>query len=100
MTNPCDAARYRDNLKGETDSALLYRALSSIESDPRLSEVYRRLAAVEEKHAALWRQRLAGAGQPARKMRVGFRTRALIWLARRFGPGLRPARHQHVGASR
>jgi len=41
---------------------------------------------MEEQHAALWRSRLAAAGQPARVTRAGLRTRALIWLARRFGP--------------
>ncbi len=81
-----EAARWRANLQGEIDGAALYRALADAESQPQLAEVYRRLAAVEERHAAEWERRLraAGAGVPPR--RPGWRTRALAWLARRFGP--------------
>jgi VIT1/CCC1 family predicted Fe2+/Mn2+ transporter len=80
-------ARYRSNLQGEVDSAVLYRALAEAESNPQLKEVYGRLAAVEEAHAEFWRKRLQGAGgtAPGRR-RTGWRTRALAWAARRFGP--------------
>ena len=78
--------RYLSNLQGEIDSAGLYRALAEAESDAHLSEVYRRLAAVEEAHAEFWRQQLAKSGTSAPRPRLGWRTRALAWLARRFGP--------------
>ncbi|HLG90469.1 MAG TPA: VIT1/CCC1 family protein [Alphaproteobacteria bacterium] len=83
-----DRARYRENLQGEVDSATLYRALATMEANPKLAEVYSRLAAIEEKHAAMWRTRLGASGAFAKPVRVGFRTRALIWLARRFGAAL------------
>ena len=86
MPEKDDARRYRDNMQGEVDSARLYRELGALEADPRLAEVYNRLAAIEEKHAELWRSHLAEIGQPSRRMRAGLRTRVLIWLARRFGP--------------
>ena len=79
-------SRFRDNLQGEVDSAGLYRALSESEPDPHLAEVYRRLAAVEEAHAEYWRKQLQSAGAMAGKLQVGWRSRALAWLARRFGP--------------
>jgi VIT1/CCC1 family predicted Fe2+/Mn2+ transporter len=78
--------RYLSNLQGEIDSAGLYRALAEAEPDAHLSEVYRRLAAVEEAHAEFWRQQLAKSGTSAPRPRLGWRTRALAWLARRFGP--------------
>ncbi|MEA2783320.1 MAG: vacuolar iron transporter family protein [Rhodospirillaceae bacterium] len=78
--------RYRNNLQGEVDSAGLYRALADAEPDPHLSEVYRRLAAVEEAHAEFWRKQLARIGVRAGRQRPGWRARALAWLARRFGP--------------
>ncbi|HUC63622.1 MAG TPA: VIT1/CCC1 transporter family protein [Alphaproteobacteria bacterium] len=81
-----DAARYRANLQGEVDSASLYRALAAAEPDPQLAKVYGRLAAVEEAHAAFWTKRLAAIGARLPRLRAGFRTRALAWLARRFGP--------------
>ncbi len=80
--------RYRSNLQGEVDSAALYRAMAEAETSPQLKEVYSRLAAVEEAHAEFWRVRLARLGAAGGKGRAGLRTRALIWLARRFGPAM------------
>jgi vacuolar iron transporter family protein len=77
--------RYRQSLQAETDGAALYRALAEVESSPEIAEVYRRLAATEERHADRWRSRLQEAGQAVLAPRPGFRTRFLAWLARRFG---------------
>src|ERR1700719_2639300 len=78
--------RYRSNLQGEVDSAGLCRAMADAEADPHLSEVYRRLAAVEEAHAEFWRKELERIGARPAGLRPGWRTRSLVWLARRFGP--------------
>ncbi len=86
MADDGSVARYRTNFQGEVDSAALYRAMAEAEKDPHLSEVYRRLAAVEEAHAEFWRKQLDRAGATARARGPGWRTRALVWLARRFGP--------------
>jgi len=86
MADDGSVARYRTNLQGEVDSAALYRAMAEAEKDPHLSEVYRRLSAVEEAHAEFWRKQLGGIGATARARSPGWRTRALVWLARRFGP--------------
>src|SRR4051812_9801637 len=87
MPNPSAAiSRFRSNLQGEVDSAALYRALSETETDPHLAEVYRRLSAVEEAHAEYWRKQLQKAGASAGRQSLGWRTRMLAWLARRFGP--------------
>ena len=86
MTDHGAEARYRANLQGEVDSAALYRALSQAESDPRLKEVYGRLAAVEEAHAEFWRKQLDRVGAKPGRLRPDWRSRALAWLARRFGP--------------
>ena len=86
MTDRNSAARYRANLQGEVDSAGLYRALAEAEKDPHVSEVYRRLSAVEDAHAEFWRGQLARIGAAAGKLRPEWRSRALAWLARRFGP--------------
>jgi VIT1/CCC1 family predicted Fe2+/Mn2+ transporter len=86
MTDREAAARYRANLRGEVDGAALYRALADAETDPRLKQVYGRLAAVEEGHAEFWRKQLDRIGARAGRLGLGWRTRALAWLARRFGP--------------
>ncbi len=86
MAADSSEARYRNNMKGELDSASLYRALSDAEPDRRLAEVYQRLAVVEESHAEFWRKRLTAIGAKLPPKKPGWRSRALAWLARRFGP--------------
>ena len=54
MTGPSkDVERYRSFLEDERNSALLYRALSENEDNPKLAEVYQRMAASEEGQRAL-----------------------------------------------
>jgi hypothetical protein len=81
-----DAARYRADLQGEVDSASLYRTLANTEPDARTSAIFRKLAAVEDAHAEFWRKNLERIGARIPSRRPGWRTRALAWLARRFGP--------------
>ena len=86
MTDEDRIARYRANLDDERDSSYLYRVLADVESDERLSAVYRRLAQSEEKHLRFWEERLREAGEAVPERRVGWRARMLGWLAKRFGP--------------
>ncbi|HEX6290170.1 MAG TPA: VIT1/CCC1 family protein [Herpetosiphonaceae bacterium] len=81
-----DIRRYRANWQDEIDSTAIYRSLATIEARPQLAQVYERLASVEEAHARFWEARLAAAHQMVPPQRPSFRARALIWLARRFGP--------------
>lgn len=80
------AGRYRANWQDEIESAALYAAIAALEPNPSLAEVYRRLAAVETEHARFWEAQLRATGQPVPPQRLGWRTRTLIALARRFGP--------------
>lgn len=77
--------RYLENWKGEQDGAALYDAVASCESNPKLAEVYRRLAATERHHAEVWEEKLRVAGVTTPKFRPSTRTRILTWLARRGG---------------
>ena len=88
MPDQENAERYRSNLQGELDSAALYRTLAESEETPQIREVYHRLAAIEEKHAALWREQLANVGESVGRYRASLRIRILAWLARRFGAAL------------
>src|SRR5919108_3270093 len=78
--------RYTANLQGEVDSAALYRSLSQTEKNPELAQVYARLAAVEEAHAEFWKRKIGAIDKRTATLRPSYRTRALAWLARRFGP--------------
>ncbi|MGA8760529.1 MAG: VIT1/CCC1 family protein [Stellaceae bacterium] len=86
MAEPGSQRRFTANLQGEVDSAALYKTLSETEKNPQLAQVYGRLAAVESAHAEFWKRQIAALGQRVPQLRPGFRTRALEWLARRFGP--------------
>ncbi|HEY3172472.1 MAG TPA: VIT1/CCC1 family protein [Thermoanaerobaculia bacterium] len=77
--------RYLENLKGEQDGAALYDAVAESEQNPKLAEVYRRLAAAERRHAGIWAEKLKTAGVEAPSYRPSVRTRILAWLARRGG---------------
>jgi VIT1/CCC1 family predicted Fe2+/Mn2+ transporter len=87
MPEEAPEARYRANLRGEVDGARLYRTLAEVEPDPQIAKVYGKLAAVEEAHAEFWAKKLEALGARVKGLRAGWRTRALQFLARRFGPG-------------
>lgn len=77
----------RENWRDELNNAALYRALAEVEKDEHIAELYRRMAAVEEHHAEVLAERMRRAGEPAPEFRLAWRTRTLMALARRFGPG-------------
>jgi VIT1/CCC1 family predicted Fe2+/Mn2+ transporter len=81
-----DVARYLENRQNEVDSAAQYHAMANSESRPAVADVYRKLAAIEEKHATFWEKRLAEAGITPGPRQPSARARVLMWLARRFGP--------------
>jgi VIT1/CCC1 family predicted Fe2+/Mn2+ transporter len=86
MTTEADLARYRQSLKTERDAAALYAALVEAEPNPDLQKIYRRLANTELQHAEMWAEKLRAAGEPVPEYGAGWRTAALGWLAKRFGP--------------
>jgi len=88
MADAPDIKRYRQNLQDEVDGSAMYRALAEIEGEPSLVELYERLAATEERHGALWRDKLVEAGVDPGKPKVSKRAKVLIWLAGRMGTGV------------
>jgi rubrerythrin len=59
--------RYRANYLSEQEGVYLYSKLAEIESDEHLAELYRHLAAIEQRHADLWKglPEQGGGNQPA-----------------------------------
>lgn len=82
-----DLQRYLDNLESELNSSALYQALSEMEKDPRLAEIYRKLALAERKHALAWERLAKQAGASLPPFRPSRRTRIFIRLAKAFGVG-------------
>jgi VIT1/CCC1 family predicted Fe2+/Mn2+ transporter len=85
--DPADIARWRRNLQGEVDGVAVYRGMAVGTDDPRLRDLYQRLAQTEDRHAQTWREQLAAAGI-SHALRPSWRARTLAAIARRFGPGL------------
>ena len=82
-----DIARFRDNVKDEVDGAALYAALAEAEADPVRKDLFLQLSQAEADHAEFWRSKLAAAGIRDEKIAPSFRTRLMMRLVKRFGPG-------------
>jgi VIT1/CCC1 family predicted Fe2+/Mn2+ transporter len=83
-----DVARYRENLQGEIDAVALYALLADEEPSQTLKDFYARMVEIEGVHAAVWRKQLEAAGVDTSHMHPAWRARALMFVARHFGPGL------------
>lgn len=86
MAKKSDLKRYQDNWQGERDGAALYETLAKSEKNPKLAEVYTKLAEVELRHSKLWERKIAEAGGALPKRKMSFRHRILCLLAKNFGP--------------
>ncbi len=82
-----DIERYRANYLSEQEGVYLYSKLAEVESDAHLAELYRRLAAIEQRHADLWKDYLNRADITSPPYTPSWRIRTLLWLARRLGTG-------------
>ncbi len=82
---PDPIERYRRNFQDEIDSAAQYRAMAESERDEEIARVYRELAAMEEKHAAFWEERLRTANAKVPPRAPSWRARILSLVARRLG---------------
>ena len=80
-----DISRFLSNWQKEIDGAALYYALAEAETQTQLAEVYRRLAASEEKHALVWEKKLEEAGVKIPPRKPSWRARTMRFLAKRFG---------------
>jgi len=83
-----DADRWLANLQGEVDGAYVYRAMARSERDRSLATVYQRLAEAEERHGAIWREKLREAGDRRAAIGPSWRARLLAFVARRTGPAV------------
>ena len=81
-----DLHAFEHHWQDEADAAYLYRLLADAEPDARKQDIYRRLAAVEDRHLEIWADLLAQHGRLIGPHRPTARTRLLAFLGRRFGP--------------
>src|SRR5512138_3294461 len=86
MPNNNNIQQYSSNRQKEIDGAALYQALAETEKQPQMAEVYAKLAASEEKHAAAWEKKLTKLNVSIPPRKPTWRAATMIWLAKRFGP--------------
>src|SRR4051794_8725691 len=85
MPSADERQRYLRNRQSEVDSAAQYRAMAANEADPVIAQIYCDLAAVEERHATFWEERLTKEGYAFATRRPSWRARVLTTLAHRMG---------------
>lgn len=78
---------FHHHWQDEADAAYLYRLLAAAEPDRAKSDLYRRLADVEDRHVEIWNRLLRDHGRDPGPFRPSARTRLLAGLGRMFGPG-------------
>jgi VIT1/CCC1 family predicted Fe2+/Mn2+ transporter len=84
---PPDLHTFHHHWQDEADAAYLYRLLADAEKDPKKSDLYRRLAAVEDRHVEIWARLLREHGGDPGTFRPSARTRILAGLGNMLGPG-------------
>src|SRR6478752_2506928 len=87
QTDGIDVHSFEHHWQDEADAAYLYRLLAAAEPDPRKSDIYARLADVEDRHVVVWAELLAKHGHAPGSFRPSARARMLARLGRIFGPG-------------
>ena len=82
-----DLHAFEHHWQDEADAAYLYRLLANAERDEKKSDLYRRLAEVEDRHVEIWARLLREHGREPGRFRPSARTRLLASLGKVFGPG-------------
>ena len=82
-----DLHAFEHHWQDEADAAYLYRLLANAEPDKRKGDLYRRLAAVEDRHVEIWAALLREHGRDPGPFNPSARTRLLAALCKLFGPG-------------
>jgi VIT1/CCC1 family predicted Fe2+/Mn2+ transporter/rubrerythrin len=79
-------ATWDEHYADEKDAAFLYRQLAAVDTDESRRDLFRRLAAVEDRHVERWTELFEHAERPLPAYAPSYRTRLLAWIGRRFGP--------------
>jgi VIT1/CCC1 family predicted Fe2+/Mn2+ transporter/rubrerythrin len=80
-----DIQRYKTNYLKEQEGIALYRALAKAEKESQRSEIFEKLAAAEEQHAARWAKLLEDNGVQPPVYKASVRVKLLGWISRNIG---------------
>jgi VIT1/CCC1 family predicted Fe2+/Mn2+ transporter len=87
-TKTPDLETFEHHWQDEADAAFLYRILAKAEPDAAKSDIYLRLAIVEDRHLEIWGKLLTEGGRPPKPFRPSGRARLFALLGKWFGPKL------------
>src|SRR6476646_10543165 len=87
-TSAPDLDTFEHHWQDEADAAFLYRILAKAEADAAKSDIYHRLAVVEDRHLEIWGKLLTDGGRPPKPFRPSGRARLFAILGKWFGPKL------------
>lgn len=87
-TNTPDLDTFEHHWQDEADAAFLYRILAKAEPDAAKSDIYLRLAIVEDRHLEIWGKLLTDGGRPPKPFHPSGRARLFALLGKWFGPKL------------
>ena len=73
------------HLHEEIDAAYLYRVLAEQVSDPKKKDIYIKLAYVEDKHIAVWKDMLEKNNVDVSKVKPSLQANLMVWASRKFG---------------
>lgn len=77
--------QWRRFWRDEREAAYLYERLAKNEKSAKLAELYRRMAAVEFKHARTWEEKVTAQGDTLPVFKPSWRVRILAGVAERLG---------------
>jgi len=80
-----DITRFIANWRGEKEAVYLYGRFAQAEANESIADIYRKLAETEERHVAVWEERIRGTGGAVPDFKPGRSVRLKAWLAGRFG---------------
>ena len=87
--DPKRLAELKGHWQDEGDAAFLYRVLAKVEPDPKKSDIFARLAVIEDQHVAVWADVLGKQGaRPPDAVTPSTRARVLAWIGRKFSPSV------------
>ncbi len=75
---------WKRHLQDEVDAAFLYHALAEVETEAKPKDILRRMASVEERHAAMLRELMESDKVEVTSVKPSARARFLVWFSRHF----------------
>lgn len=85
MKDKKSVAMWMKHLRDEIDAAYLYRILSGQIDDEKRKDIYLKLAEVEDKHIAIWKELIENNNIDVSGIKPSLKANLLVWGSKKFG---------------